>query len=104
MTQKEALQLFDERKVRFTWDSDREEWFFSVVDVVAVLTDSDRPRKYWADLKAKLKQEGNETSENIGQLKMRADDGKKRLTDVATVEQMFRIIQSTTSQSSVYCN
>lgn len=97
MTQKEALQLFEERKVRSTWDSDREEWFFSVVDVVAVLTDSadyQASRKYWKVLKGRLIKEGNEPVTNCYQLKMRAYDGKMRLTDVATVEQMFRIIQS----------
>lgn len=97
MTQKEALQLFEERKVRSTWDSDREEWFFSVVDVVAVLTDSadyQAARKYWKVLKGRLIKEGNEPVTNCYQLKMRAYDGKMRLTDVATVEQMFRIIQS----------
>lgn len=97
MTQKEALQLFEERKVRSTWDSDREEWFFSVVDVVAVLTDSadyQAARNYWKVLKGRLIKEGNETVTNCHQLKMRAYDGKMRLTDVATVEQMFRIIQS----------
>jgi hypothetical protein len=88
------IQLFENRKVRSVWDADKEEWFFSVVDVVAVLTDSPRARKYWNALKTKLRDEGSELSQNLGQLKMPSDDGKSYLTDVATTEQLFRLIQS----------
>ena len=94
MTQQQALQLFEEKKVRTVWDTDTEKWYFSVVDVVSVLTGTDRPRKYWSDIKKKLIKEGSQLSEKIGQFKMRADDGKNRLTDVADTEQLFRIIQS----------
>ena len=94
MTKKNQIQLFDDRKVRTVWDSETEEWYFSVVDVVGVLTDSIDPRTYWKVLKNRLKKEGNETVTNCNRLKMQAADGKLRLTDVATTEQMFRIIQS----------
>ncbi len=94
MTQQQALQLFEEKKVRTVWDDEQEKWYFSIVDVVAVVTGSDRPRKYWSDLKKKLQQEGSEVSEKIGQFKMKAEDGKNRITDVADTEQLFRIIQS----------
>lgn len=94
MTQQNAIKLFEEKKVRTIWDDETEMWYFSVIDVIAVLTDSDRPRKYWDDLKRKLKQEGSELSDLIGQLKMKASDGKMRSTDVATTEQLFRLIQS----------
>ncbi len=88
------IQLFEEKKVRTAWDEASEEWYFSVVDVIEVLTGTDRPRKYWNDLKKKLKIEGSELSEKIGQLKMVAADGKKYLTDVASTQQLFRLIQS----------
>jgi prophage antirepressor-like protein len=88
------IQLFEEKKVRTVWDEATEEWYFSVVDVIEVLTGTDRPRKYWNDLKKKLKIEGSELSEKIGQLKMKAPDGKMRLTDVASTPQLFRLIQS----------
>lgn len=91
---KNKIQLFEEKKVRTVWDEETEEWYFSVIDVVEVLTDTDRPRKYWNDLKKKLKLEGSELSEKIGQLKMKAPDGKMRLTDVADTDQLFRLIQS----------
>ena len=91
---KSQIQLFDEKKVRTVWDEENEEWYFSIVDVVEVLTDTDRPRKYWNDLKKKLKLEGSELSEKIGQLKMQAPDGKMRLTDIANTDQLFRLIQS----------
>ena len=97
MTQQQALQLFEEKKVRTVWDTDTEKWYFSIVDVVSVLTGTDRPRKYWSDLKKKLLQEGSQLSEKIGQFKMKADDGKMRMTDVADTEQLFRIIQSVPS-------
>ncbi|MBR1401677.1 MAG: Bro-N domain-containing protein [Prevotella sp.] len=96
MSQKEALQLFEQRKVRTVWDDQEEKWYFSIVDVVSVLTDSDyqAARKYWKVLKGRLAKEGNETVTNCYQLKMKASDGKMRLTDVADTEQLFRIIQS----------
>ena len=97
MTKKEALQLFEERKVRTVWDDVEEKWYFSIVDVVDVLTDSKdalTARKYWNKLKQRLKEEGNETVTNCHQLKLRATDGKMRMTDVADTEQLFRLIQS----------
>lgn len=96
MTQKQAVQLFEEKRVRTVWDSDLEKWWFSVVDVVSVLTDSDyqTARKYWKVLKGRLLKEGNQLVTNCYQLKMMSSDGKKYLTDVADTEQLFRIIQS----------
>ena len=97
MTKKQAIQLFQERKVRTAWDDQEEKWYFSVVDVCGVLTgskDALTARKYWNKLKQRLKEEGNETVTNCHQLKMLAADGKMRLTDVADTEQLFRIIQS----------
>ena len=89
-----AIRLFENKKVRVIWDADKEKYFFSVVDIVLVLTESPRPRKYWNALKTKLKAEGDETSQKLGQLKLLSQDGKKRLTDVADLEEIFRIIQS----------
>jgi hypothetical protein len=94
MARQEIEKTFGERKIRSVWDDETEKWYFSVVDVIAVLTDSDNPRNYWKVLKHRLKEEGNETVTNCNQLKLRAEDGKMRLTDVADQEQMFRIIQS----------
>ena len=94
MSKQEAIQLFEDKRVRTVWDSDRETWYLSIVDVIEVLTGTDRPRKYWNDLKIKLEKEGSQLSEKIGQLKMQASDGKMRLTDVADTEQMLRLIQS----------
>jgi prophage antirepressor-like protein len=96
MTQKQAIQLFEEKRVRTAWDTAAEKWWFSVVDVVSVLTDSDyqTARKYWKVLKGRLIKEGNETVTNCYQLKFQAPDGKMRLTDVADTEQLFRLIQS----------
>ena len=91
---KNKIHLFEEKKVRTVWDDDTEEWYFSVIDVVEVLTDTDRPRKYWNDLKKKLQKEGSELSEKIGQLKLLAADGKKYKSDVVTTDQLFRLIQS----------
>ena len=91
------IKIFEEKKVRTIWDAEKEEWYFSIVDVVAVLTESVdflTARKYWNKLKQRLKEEGNETVTNCHQLKLPAADGKKRLTDVATTEQLFRLIQS----------
>ena len=89
-----AIQLFENKKVRTAWDAEQEKWYVSIIDVIEVLTNSDRPRKYWSDLKSKLIKEGSEVSDKIGQLKMKAPDGKMRLTDVADTEQLFRLIQS----------
>ena len=94
---KEAIKLFEERKVRTIWDDTHEKWYFSIVDVVAILADSKdflTARKYWNKLKERLKKEGNETVSNCHQLKLEAADGKMRLTDVADTEQLFRLIQS----------
>lgn len=100
MSMTEIVKVFGTRKVRSIWDDVVEKWYFSIVDVVAVLTESDNPRKYWSVLKARLKQEGNETATNCSQLKLRAEDGKMRLTDVADQEQLFRIIQSIPSSKA----
>ena len=94
MTQQNAIKVFEEKKVRTLWDSETEEWYFSIVDVVAVLTDSPNPRKYWSVLKNRLKKEGSELTTNCSQLKMLSSDGKYYKTDVATTEQLFRLIQS----------
>ena len=88
------IQLFQEQKVRTHWDDDKAKWYFSIIDVVAILTESPRPRKYWNALKTKLQEEGSELSQNMGQLKMTAEDGKMRFTDVADTEQLLRLIQS----------
>lgn len=88
------IKLFESKKVRTHWDEETEQWFFSVIDVIEALTGTDRPRKYWSDLKVKLIKEGSQLSENIGQLKMKAEDGKMRLTDVADTSQILRLIQS----------
>ena len=94
MTKKEAIQLFEEKKVRTVWDDEQEKWHFSIVDVCGVLTDSPNPRNYWKVLKHRLLKEGNQTVTNCNQLKLRADDGKMRMTDVADTEQLFRLVQS----------
>lgn len=96
MITKQSLQIFEEKKVRTVWDEEQEKWYFSIVDVVTVLTDNDYQgaRKYWNKLKQRLTEEGNQTVTNCHQLKMKAADGKMRLTDVADHEQLFRIIQS----------
>ena len=94
MTKKQAIQLFQERKVRTIWDDQEEKWYFSIVDVCDVLTDSKDATAYWRKLKQRLKAEGNETVTNCHALKLKAADGKMRLTDVADTEQLFRIIQS----------
>ena len=94
MTQHNKIQLFEEKKVRAIWDDEAEKWYFSIVDVVAVLTESPNPQTYWRVLKKRLKDEGNETVTNCNALKMPAPDGKMRKTDVADTEQLFRLIQS----------
>ena len=97
MDEKYAIKLFEEYKIRTKWNPEIEDYYYSVIDVIAVLTGSKRPRKYWSDLKSKLKSEGSEVSENIGQLKMLSSDGKMRKTDVATTKQLLRLIQSVPS-------
>ena len=94
MVKQNSIKVFEEKKVRTLWDSETEEWYFSVVDVVAVLTDSENPRRYWSDLKRKLLKEGSQLYEGIVQLKMLSSDGKYYKTDVATTQQLFRLIQS----------
>ena len=94
MGQSEGIKLFEEKKVRTIWDDVQEKWYFSVVDVVAILTDSATPRNYWKVLKNRLKKEGNESVTNCNQLKLLSSDGKRYLTDVADQEQLFRLIQS----------
>jgi len=93
-------KIFNNETIRTVWDKEQEKYFISIVDLVGVLSESDRPRKYWSDLKSKLKQEGNEVSEKIGQLKLKSQDGKYRLTDVCDIEEMFRIIESIPSKNA----
>ena len=93
-----AIQLFEDKQIRTAWDAEREEWYFSIVDVISVLTGTENPRRYWSDLKRKLKKEGaTELYEKIVQLKMLSSDGKRYKTDVADTEQLLRIIQSVPS-------
>lgn len=94
MVAKNALKLFEDKKVRTIWDNDQEKWYISIVDVIAILTESPNPQVYWRVLKKRLLAEGNQTVTNCNGLKMEAPDGKMRLTDVADVEQLFRLIQS----------
>lgn len=94
MKQQNAIQIFEDKKVRTLWDAEQEKWYFSIIDVIEILTGSPRPRKYWNALKTKLKAEGSELSQKLGQLKMQAADGKNYKTDVADTEQLFRLIQS----------
>ena len=103
MGAKEAIKLFEEKRVRTAWDDEQEKWYFSIVDVVDVLTDSKdalTARKYWNKLKQRLKEEGNETVTNCHQLKLKAQDGKYRMTDVVDIEGMFRIIESIPSKNA----
>ena len=88
------IKIFESKKVRSHWDPEQEKWYFSIIDVIEVLTNSPRPRKYWNALKTKLRSEGSELSHNLGQLKMQSPDGKFYLTDVADTEELFRLIQS----------
>ena len=88
------IKIFENKNVRTVWDVEEEDWYFSVVDVIEVLTETDRPRKYWNDLKKKLSVEGSELSEKIGQLKLQATDGKMRMTDVLSTKNILRLIQS----------
>jgi hypothetical protein len=88
------VKIFDDKKIRSSWDNEQERWFFSIVDIIAVLTDSQNPQVYWRVLKKRLLAEGNQSVTNCNALKMEAQDGKMRLTDVADTEQLFRLIQS----------
>jgi len=94
MEKQDAIKVFENKKVRTLWDEKQEKWYFSVIDVIEILTGSPRPRKYWSALKTKLKAEGSQLSQNMGQLKMESEDGKYYNTDVADTEQIFRLIQS----------
>jgi hypothetical protein len=94
MTKENAIRLFQDQKVRVQWDEEQEKWFFSIVDIIGILTDSPNPRKYWSVLKTRLRQEGSELTTNCSQLKMQSADGKFYKTDVADTEQLLRIIQS----------
>ena len=94
MKQQNAIKLFENKKVRTLWDADQEKWFISIIDVIAILTDSPNARKYWSVLKTRLKAEGSQLATNCSQLKMQSSDGKYYLTDVADTEQLFRLIQS----------
>jgi hypothetical protein len=100
MSKETAIKLFEQKQIRSVWSEEEEKWFFSIVDVLQVLIENDRPRKYWSDLKTKLQKEGSEVSDKIGQLKLLAEDGKMRLTDVADTEQLFRLIQSVPSKKA----
>ncbi len=94
MQKENSIVLFNQKQVRRHWDEENEQWYFSIIDVIGILTSSDRPRKYWNDLKKKLFAEGSQLSEKIGQLKMLSSDGKKYSTDVADTEQLLRLIQA----------
>ena len=94
MTKKSQIKIFEDRKIRTVWDSDADKWYISIIDVIAVLTESANPQVYWRVLKKRLLAEGNQTVTNCNGLKMRAPDGKMRITDVADPEQLFRLIQS----------
>ncbi len=92
------VKLFENKKIRSSWSNEEEKWYFSVIDVIQILTESPRPRKYWNALKTKLLQEGSELSQKLGQLKLQAEDGKMRLTDVADTEQLLRRIRKLQSK------
>ena len=94
MEKRTSIKVFENKSIRTLWDEEQEKWYVSVIDVIEVLTGSPRPRKYWNALKTKLKAEGSKLSQKLGQLKMTAEDGKMRMTDVADTEQLFRLIQS----------
>ena len=95
-----SIKLFQQKQVRSVWDEQEEKWYFSIIDVIEILTENSRPRKYWSDLKARLIKEGSEVSEKIGQLKLIAPDGKLRMTDVADTKQLIRLIQSIPSKNA----
>jgi hypothetical protein len=94
MSNKNKIKVFEDKKIRMEWDEQEQDWYVSIVDVIEVLTGTDNPRRYWSDLKRKLRAEGSQLYEKIVQLKMKSPDGKNRLTDVANTEQLLRIIQS----------
>jgi tyrosyl-tRNA synthetase len=94
MSEKESIVLFNQNHVRRQWNEDREDWYFSIIDIISILTDSNTPKRYWSDLKIKLKKEGSEVYEKIVQLKLLAQDGKKHPTDVGDTETILRIIQT----------
>ena len=100
MKSNEAIKFFKDKKIRTHWDIKNEKWYFSIIDVIEILAENERPRRYWGDLKKKLLAGGSELSEKIGQLKMLAQDGKMRLTDVADTDQLFRLIQSIPSKKA----
>lgn len=100
MTKQNAIKIFEQKQVRTHWDNEQEKWFFSIVDVIGVLTDSPNPRKYWSVLKTRLRKEGSELATNCSQLKMQSADGKFYLTDVADTEQLFRLMQSVPSKKA----
>lgn len=103
MEQNFAIQLFEDRKVRVVWDAEQEKYFFSIVDIIQVLTESENPQTYWRVLKKRLRDEGNESVTNCNALKIPAADGKKRMTDVADIEQLLRLIQSIPSKKGRTC-
>lgn len=94
MTRENAIRLFQDHRVRVLWDDKQEKWYFSIVDIIAILTESPNPRKYWSVLKTRLSKEGSELTTNCSQLKMQSSDGKFYKTDVADTEQLLRLIQS----------
>ncbi len=94
------IQLFEKKQVRSVWDEEQEKWYFSIIDVIEILTENSRPRKYWSDLKSRLTKEGSELSENIGQLKLQSSDGKFYKSDVADSQQLLRLIQSIPSKKA----
>ena len=100
MTKENAIKLFQDQRVRVHWNGDEEKWYFSIVDVIEVLTESVNPRKYWSVLKTRLKKEGSELATNCSQLKMQSSDGKYYKTDVADTEQLLRLIQSIPSPNA----
>ena len=93
-------KIFNQETIRTIWDKEDEKYYISIIDIVGILSGSKRPRKYWSDLKKQLLEEGNEVSEKIGQLKLKAQDGKYRMTDVCDIEGMFRIIESIPSKNA----
>jgi DNA-damage-inducible protein D len=101
MEKSHSIVLFNQKEIRRIWDEEKELWYFSIVDIVEILTESPRPRKYWNALKTKLKQEGSELSQKVGQLKLESPDGKKYLTDVADTEALLRLIQSIPSPKAL---
>ena len=100
MEQNFAIQLFEDKKVRVVWDAEQEKYFFAIVDIIQVLTESENPQTYWRVLKKRLRDEGNESVTNCNALKIPAADGKKRMTDVADIEQLLRLIQSIPSKKA----